>query len=380
MDANRFVRKIQKPSVILGGVIAIAVVLRVAILDRWSLWLDEIYTVRFRGTANLQTVLYDPYDPHPPLYFLLVKGWTYLFGTDPTVVRSLSLIFSVASVLCIYFLTRRIYDRWTGLLASTLFAIVPVHIHFGEIARMYSLLVFLTIISTYFYVRLWERRTGITVLYVLTTSALMYTHVYGIFVVAGQFLHYLLEVKTRDGKPGWKRGVLIYVSIGLIYLPWGIVLSSQVFDLFTPSTGQSPSVGWIPKPSFKLVIDAFETFVGKPWLNPVSAGSNLTYRLVQLNLVIYLIALGNSLTTYDTEDWDMNYKSLLTITFLTPIVLPLIFSVFFKPIFYPRFVLPATVPLTVMVAHGLRAIPYRYTDYGFVAVLIVSSLILTASY
>jgi uncharacterized membrane protein len=350
-----------------------------AVIDRWGLWLDEIYTVGFRGTASLETVLFVPYDPHPPLYFLLVKGWTAVFGTSPTTVRMLSLLFSVAAVAGMYSFGEELYDKWTGVVAALLLAIGPVHIHFGRIARMYSLVVLLTVSSCYFYVRLHERKPWITILYILTSAGLLYSHVYGVFVIVGQALHYLWEEWNID-TTRWTHGVVIYGIIGLLYLPWGLVLGSQVVDLLVHQNNPTTSVSWIPAPSIRLVLDMAEIFVGKPWLYPISAGNALTSNIVQAMILLFSIAAAGGLVRSNPNRWAKNYKIFVAFVFLAPIVLPLVISIVVTPIYYPRFTLPATVPLVVLVASGIRSVPFNKVTYIAVIIVVSSSLVLGTAY
>ena len=67
---------------VLGGIIALAAVLRFAGLGHNSLWFDEAFVV-WVGAHRWQDVLplLSGHDFHPPLYYLLVKAWIGVAGT-----------------------------------------------------------------------------------------------------------------------------------------------------------------------------------------------------------------------------------------------------------------------------------------------------------
>ena len=77
-------------------------------------------------------------DPHPPLYFALLKLWMQVFGDTPVAMRSLGAALSVATVGCVIAAGWQINAR-TGLIAGLLFATAPFQIEFAQDARPYAL-------------------------------------------------------------------------------------------------------------------------------------------------------------------------------------------------------------------------------------------------
>ena len=87
-------------------------------------------------------------DVHPPLYYLLLKAWTLVFGDSPAAMRSLSALFSVLTILAVYQTVRQanpqatVYarPRLTGaaLFIAALVAFSVFQIRYGWEARMYA--------------------------------------------------------------------------------------------------------------------------------------------------------------------------------------------------------------------------------------------------
>ena len=375
----------------LVGVLAVATTLRAIGVFRWSLWLDEIYSASLRSQQPLRELLYLPYDPHPPLYFLLVRLWTSLWDTGPVAVRSLSVLFSVAAVFGMFVLGRELYDERTGLVAAALFAVSPAQIHFGRNARMYSLFVLATIASTYFFLRLRDRDRRSNLLYVLSTIALLYTHVYGVFVVAGQNLYVLL--RRRDLLDGLeiRRWLSLQVVVGLLFLPWAVVLGDQVASSVLGETGGAVAIGWIPEPSVGLLRNSLHMYAGSPWeLYPVVTGNATTIPVVEFVLLGFLAASVIALFSWEdrlaanpeTEAGRLRLRSeavLLVALFLAIVGIPYLASMVLMPMYFPRFTVVATVPLFLLVANGIGRLRAPYGAVLLV-LLVGSSLFLAVTY
>ncbi|TVQ19248.1 MAG: hypothetical protein EA367_12290 [Leptolyngbya sp. DLM2.Bin15] len=85
---------------------------------------------------------------HPPLYFLLARLWTQIWGASPATVRSLSALLSLFTFPALYWLGRELFEgsttRW---LAIACVAVSPFHVLYAQEARQYSLWTALTIAS-----------------------------------------------------------------------------------------------------------------------------------------------------------------------------------------------------------------------------------------
>jgi uncharacterized membrane protein len=85
----------------------------------------------------------------PPLYFVILRLWTALFGSSVTVTRSLSAVISLLTFPCIYWLCRELFESpLVGWIAVLLVAVSPYHVLFAQEARMYSLWTVTTLLSS----------------------------------------------------------------------------------------------------------------------------------------------------------------------------------------------------------------------------------------
>ena len=124
----------------------VATALRFFEIDKHALWMDEAYSLWFsrQTLKDLWTVI-PTFEPHPPLYYTLLHGWS-IFGGSETALRSLSAIVGIATVPVIYVLGRIVCGprdgRWVGFGAALILAASPIHVQFGQEARSYAFLAF----------------------------------------------------------------------------------------------------------------------------------------------------------------------------------------------------------------------------------------------
>ena len=136
-------RRIRAPEwTVIGLILAIAAALRFAGLGSQPLWLDEGYSWwdAQQSLADLWHLV-PQCDPHPPLYFAMLKGWIDGFGDGAFAMRALSALLGIATTFVVILSGREI-DRKVGWLAGVMFALTPFQVEFGHEARPYTLFCF----------------------------------------------------------------------------------------------------------------------------------------------------------------------------------------------------------------------------------------------
>ena len=125
----------------------VAGVLRFHALDRKPFWLDEGVSVAISRLDwyNFIRLMWRR-EANMSLYYVLLRGWQHLGGSE-FFLRSLSVVFAVATVPAIYWLGLRLFDRRVATIASFIFALNAYSIRYAQEARSYSLYVFLGTLS-----------------------------------------------------------------------------------------------------------------------------------------------------------------------------------------------------------------------------------------
>lgn len=134
----------------LACVLVVALVVRLWVIGRDALWLDEGYS--WWDAQQPFAALFSRVpecDPHPPLYFAVLHRWIDAFGDGTVAMRSLSTVLGLCTVVVVYLAGRELdrartggVDRPFGIaaLAALLFALTPFQIYFSIEARPYALL------------------------------------------------------------------------------------------------------------------------------------------------------------------------------------------------------------------------------------------------
>ncbi|GGN92434.1 glycosyltransferase [Haloarcula pellucida] len=359
-------------------VLVVAATLRMFALGGWSLWTDELYSVAVRGDLPVWDLLILPNDPHPPLYYLLLHWWMDLVGESRVAVRSLSVLAGLATTVAVYLLGTELFDDRTGLLAAVMVAASTFFIHFSRVARMYALFTFLTAFSWYWYARLRDDTTTSATGYVITTALLVYTHVYGLFVLFAQ--HVYTSLSEVDGGIRRRRWAGVTAALGVLTLPWAGLLTYRVVGILFGTGGAN--IEWIPEPSSVLLTQTALSYVGFPDFYPLRAGTTLVYLLASALLFVFVAQLAAAVVRVDetglTLEDPQSVGQMAALLFV-PTLVPLFISLA-VPIYVPRYAAPAGVAFVVLAARGLRNIPTERVRFGLLAVVLLSSLAFTGVY
>ena len=124
-----------------------------------TFWFDEGVSVGIARLDwyNFMRILWRR-EANMSLYYVALRFWLH-FGSSPTYVRSLSVLFSLGAVAAIYFLGRRLFGTGIGLAASALLAFNAWELRYAQEARSYSLMVLLCTLSTSYFLKYVESPT-----------------------------------------------------------------------------------------------------------------------------------------------------------------------------------------------------------------------------
>jgi 4-amino-4-deoxy-L-arabinose transferase-like glycosyltransferase len=351
----------------LGAILLLAGALRVHHLGRESLWLDEAVSLDFAHNTVRGLIHDTAQDVHPPLYYLALKTWIGAAGDSEPSARALSVVFSLLTVVATFALAARWFDRSTALVASLLVAVAPLQISFAQEARMYALLAFLGAISLEAWLTTVRRggRWGM-VRYVLSTAAMLYTHAYASFVIAGElaWLAFVLATDADDRAGRWRRGLFAFALAVIAFMPW---FSTEVAQVRSVEQGF-----WIS--SRATIADAAVAHAGSAPLAWIMAGLGFL-------AIVGRAALGDRgpegprllheagravLRDRGPEGPRLLQRSdsaaashLAIVTCLCVVGLPYLLSRISSPIFMAKYTVAGSVAFLLLVARGITLVPWR---------------------
>ncbi len=226
-------------------IIAVATAIRAYDIGRQSLWTDELFSryyadlfgLKFLWTTGLLR------ENSPPLYYMAIEGWMWLFGTSEAALRSLSLIASVLTLPLIYLIGCELFDRRRALLAMLVFALSPLQIDFAQEARTYALLLIPIAVVLLALARLLRGDVGNRVLLTYAAGAIiaLYCHATAIFfLVACNVIAIgcLLTERAFDRRVALTRWIVTNALVGVAATP------ELVSFIAIGRTGSG--IGWIP--------------------------------------------------------------------------------------------------------------------------------------
>jgi mannosyltransferase len=251
-------------------IILLGTFLRVTNLTYHSFWFDEAVSVRWARSSLpriIEVGMNLVEDRLPPLYYLLLKGWSHWAGWSEFSLRYLSVMFGVLLIPIVYVLGRRLFSRSVGLLAALLVVLNPFLIWYSQEARMYALAVLLGSFGVLCFVLAitsptppLPRSPAPLLLWLglgLSALAGLYTHLYTGFLWPALVIWLLLNPKYL--KRVWFPFGLTMVVVTLLFLP----LAQAIWHFSGESQPGDPLAG-----SGGRLFDLFRAFV--IWQAPLS--------------------------------------------------------------------------------------------------------------
>jgi hypothetical protein len=235
------------------------------------MWLDEALSVNIARLPVPDLFAALRQDGSPPLYYLLLHVWMAVFGTGTDAVRAFSALCSVLALPVVYVVGRRLGGPYAGAAAALLLAACPFAIRYATEARMYALVMLLTLLGILAVLCCLDRPSlprlaGVA----LVAGLLALTHYWTLFLLVVGEVVLLLHAKRERWRGPATRIALAMPCGAVLFLPW---LPSFVFQ------ARHTGTPWAPKPTWR---DAVETV--RLWAGPGNAGLVLALLLVALAL------------------------------------------------------------------------------------------------
>jgi len=358
----------------LAAILVLGLALRLWQLGHWSLWSDEIATLRF---ARMPLGEIWGADTHPPLYYLLMHGWR-LLGEQETTLRLSSALLSAVTVGLLYGAGRRLGGRAVGRWAGLLQALSPMALTYAQELRMYALLELAGALALLGLVALFRRprwaagawRAAATpssawLLYALGALLAVYTHNTGpllpVAATAAALASWWRRPERRVLARRWLLATGAVALLWLLYLPWFLGQAAWVADNFwvrTPGLGRLlGELAWIH------VGADLRTSRLDPWVLGLAVAALLATALLG---ALWLARRRRDLLL------------LLALLALLPPALELLAGVV-KPIFLPRTLIWTALPTLLLLALGFEWLRRRRLGLPLLALALAARLLLAGA-
>jgi mannosyltransferase len=336
---------------------------RLLFLARKPFWFDECFSVEVArvGWGNFLRLLWWR-EANMSLYYLLLRIWLGIraqSGQSEFFIRSLSVLTDAATLLAIYWLARKLYDRRVGLIAAALFACNAYSVRYAQEARSYALFVLLATLSSGLLIVLVREPTRRhRMAYVLVSVLAVYAHFYALLLLAAHWLA-LRELGSaglaKDSANSESRGELAtqmrraWIAIGVAVLP---------LLVFVAKTGAGP-IRWIPRPG---IGDLLRLCIY------VTNG----YPVIYLSACLFALLPLKSDLMARTRNWERWRVHFLLLWLLFPVLLTVLLS-WARPVFLARYMIFCLPALLILAAAGLSALRPVWLSALIVGVTLILS-------
>ncbi|HJX37596.1 MAG TPA: glycosyltransferase family 39 protein [Anaerolineae bacterium] len=344
-------------------VVLLALFLRFYLLGRQSLWADEGNSAAL-ARRTLSTITRDAArDIHPPFYYYLLHFWVRLWGNSEVALRSLSALSGTALVFTTYLLGRRLFTLRVGLIAAFLAAISPFQIQYSQETRMYILVSLWSVLSVLFFVACmhsWtavgdaagRRATPSAILYVVFTTAALYTHYFAFTVPLVTNLAYALGMIAYPFLRRPRRLVewaLAQVVILALFFPWLRLAGRQLTTW--PAVSEPISIWSLARELIRVFSLGLSV---EPVANPAVFGFGLLLLLGALPCVLWPSARRGGWLPGLLPRHTMD-PLLFTLLYLCVPILAMYLLSLTRPAYDPKFLLLVTPAFFLLLARGIGA-------------------------
>lgn len=219
----------------LVGVSAGLIILSSIILTPYSYWLDELYSVNASSRNWKELYYFIMSDVHPPLYQVILKCWISMFGAEEVATRTLSWIFSVATLILVHIKTKRYGDIFQ---TCALLAIASnvYFSHYGNEVRSYSMLMFCsTLIALTMPI---ERSRSASNIFLISCIIASWVHYFGLLLsIVALTYYFLFNIEGLSGRVKVMACGLIMTFWPLHHIVNGALLGKSGGDFWITSGG-----------------------------------------------------------------------------------------------------------------------------------------------
>lgn len=345
----------KRKTVFLAGLCILESLLMLTLLFHKNIFMDEAFTIALSGHSYRDVIALTAADVHPPVYYLILKFLTGIFGTSLMAMHLVSFLpFLFQMLLGCTLVRKRFGDRTSFLFLLCLFG-MPKMLYYSTDIRMYSwAMFFVTAAALFSYEIILNGRFRNWLFFTIFSLLAAYTHYFACAAVA--FLYfYLLIHAFRVNKAALKKWMLCAVFTVIAYLPWlGVVLRqiSQVTEEY-----------WIPPITFSTLLTYIEhTFA-------VKRSHLLSLLLLLVFLAVFCLFLFRK---KDRDDW---FAAACFSTSIGMVLVGLAASFLIRPVFYQRYMVSSYGCMWLFFAIEARNIRRPFVTRLLTAWLILCSIL-----
>ncbi|MDZ8238896.1 MAG: glycosyltransferase family 39 protein [Nostoc sp. ChiQUE01a] len=267
---------------------------------------------------------------HTPLYYIIARLWTGIFGNSVTAIRSLSAFISFLVFPCVYRLCRELFDVPLPIpgVAIALMTISPIHLVYAQEAQEYILWLITILLSSASLLRAIKLQAqdkdeltkqqpdffGAWSIYAITLAISLYTFLWSGFIALAHGIYVIATARFQLTETVRNYLLASLVSF-LAFMPWMTVAIGEFFQFLISGEKTTTQSSLIPIIPFLLMQSSRIFFdINLTLENP------LTYLITPIFLILVGYAIYFLCLTTSSKVW-LFIITLILVPAL-PIILP----------------------------------------------------------
>ena len=313
-------------------------------LGKESFWIDEFYSLY--DAQNIP----DQINLTRPLYYFVLRAWMMLGGDSDVWLRSLSIIFALGSIFLAYRLGSRLVGKSVGLITALLMTLSPIFVNHAQEVRMYTLIVFLSLLGTLAFTSVLEKLTVTSFAGWITARILVtLTNPNTVLLLLPDCLLLVWRIRHR------RRLILGFgiflIAMAIVTLLWTLNVYNDMLDFMAQRFASEKNAG------IDNLLARLTNFTAYWPLKSLDSSSSLNFYKLYTVMLIGVLAgcflkqpIGN---TTAKQEKTTSAIWLLTLLVILPGSVMFIISRLLAPIWIPRYLLFFAPYLLMLLAIGL---------------------------
>jgi uncharacterized membrane protein len=166
----------------------LGLILRFYQISAKSLWLDEAvtYQISLQSISSIWNSI-GTGEPNPPLFYW-IEHFMLNFGHNELVLRFIPAIAGTLTIPLVFFVGRRLLNKYAGVIAAALLTVLPFHIFYSQNARAFSLLLLIVCVALIPYLQgMFSGSLRSWILFGIFSAVAFWLHFYVVIFVATLF-------------------------------------------------------------------------------------------------------------------------------------------------------------------------------------------------
>jgi uncharacterized membrane protein len=354
--------------VIFYGFLVLYFAILTYLCNKVTLWEDECYALN-TTSRNLSEVISQSYnfEAQPPVYFILLKFWRF-FNDGFCFARLLSLLFIVLATCFFTRLIRLISGTECLWWLVIIFLLNPFTVWAALEIRSYALIIFLSTISIYFFIKfIYSNKNKHLYSFLIIATIGLYTQYLFVFLVISLMFSFLVF-------RGWKAFLklsIYFIPVFLFFLPNLLLISNGIV------LQQTDSPDYTLKNTIYLILQTPTILLLGINIIPFEGWLKLVFILISLFIALYAyyILYKKHLVTGDPFFKKVNF---ILITILVFVCLYIFAFTIFR-IVYAHLYMAVAFPLFILLFTMFKVHPslYRNLFYSSLSLYFIFLLLLT---